>query len=134
MNKKFSLIWIVFICMVVSPLLLFSEMKGDLSLSLTPGGVIPTGDSAQSFTFGGGGDLSADLSFQSFPKGFLKVQTSYLYLPLVSKDGVSVISVLAGGGIRFSPAEKLKFSAYGTGGYFYSQVSGGSSIHGGNIS
>jgi tetratricopeptide (TPR) repeat protein len=65
---------------------------------------------------------------------FLRMDSSYTYIPIVTKDVVSVYSVYAGGGVGISPLKKLNLCVYGTGGYFYSSVSDSSVSGGGNIS
>ncbi|MCK5674037.1 MAG: hypothetical protein KAH95_11715 [Spirochaetales bacterium] len=112
----------------------FSEELGDISFSITPGGMLPLGDSASYFTTGGGADLSVDFRLNALPLFFFRLDTAYSYIPIRTKDGVSVYSALAGGGISLHPMEKLNLAAYGTGGYFYSSVKDGSGSGGGNLS
>ncbi len=130
MTKKSILIFLL-ICISI---FIFGEETGSLSLSILPGGIVPFGDSTSYFTAGVGAGVSADLRLNSLPLLFFKLDTSYSYIPIRTKDGVSVYSATAGGGFNFNLIKKLNLAAYGTGGYFYSSLNDGSGDGGGNIS
>lgn len=104
---------------------------GEISFSITPGGVILLGESTSYFKTGAGVRLSVDLRLNSLPLFFLKLDSSYAYIPILTLDGVSVYSASAGVGINFNPLERLYLAVYGTGGYFYSFVTDGSGSGGG---
>ncbi len=124
---------LILIIFILNGVIVSGEETGRLSVSLSPSGVMPLGNSSESFGFGGGGGLSADLRLGTMPLFFFRLDSSYNYIPIVTKDAVSVYSVTTGGGITYSPLTRLNFRAYGTGGYFYSALTGDSGIAGGNI-
>ncbi len=76
------------------------------------------GNSAASFGFGGGGGFSADLRLNTLPLFFFRLDSTYSYIPIATKDAVSVYSVTAGGGITYSPVNRLNLCAYGRGDTF----------------
>jgi len=106
---------------------------GELSISVTPVGVVPMGENASSFNTGGGADIAVDVDISSIPLVFLRTGLDYEYIPIITKDAVSVVSFSAGGGIKYLPFGKLTLAAFGTGGYYYGTMTGDVSSSGGNM-
>ncbi|MCK5672463.1 MAG: hypothetical protein KAH95_03760 [Spirochaetales bacterium] len=71
--------------LIITVVFVSGEEIGNLSISLTPGGVLPLGDSTSYFTVGGGAGLSADLRLNSLPLLFFKLDTAYSSFPSVQK-------------------------------------------------
>ncbi len=111
----------------------YGSDSGEISISITPVGVIPIGENASSFTTGGGAGLAVDFGLTSLPFLFIRSELDYEYMPIETKDALSVFSVSAGAGLKYLPFEKLTLSAFGTGGYYYGSITGDSSSSGGNL-
>lgn len=109
----------------------YGSDSGEISISITPSGVIPMGENASSFTTGGGAGLAVDYGLTSLL--FIRSEIDYEYMPIETKDALSVFSVSAGAGLKYLPFEKLTLSAFGTGGYYYGSITGDSSSSGGNL-
>jgi hypothetical protein len=58
---------VVFIFLIFNALCIYGIEFGELSFSITPGGVIPLGESTSYFKIGGGAGLAADISINSPP-------------------------------------------------------------------
>ena len=106
---------------------------GRLSLTLTPGGALPIGDSTSYFKLGVGAGLSAGLDLASFPLLFFKADLGYSYLPIETEFGVSLISAGIGAGRNFKLLDKLTISPYAGGGYYHGTVTDGSNTSGSNL-
>ncbi len=124
---------ILIILLILLSLFAYSEDRGDLSFSITPGGNLPLGESASYFKPGGGAGLSTALSLSSLPLLSVKADLGYRYMPIRTKDGISIFSAGGGLGINLTPIKKLTMSAYSTGGYYYGILTDGSGAGGGNI-
>ena len=128
-----SLISILIILLIIVSLFAYSEDTGDLFFSITPGGNLPLGESASYFKVGGGVGFSTTLSLSSLPILSFKADLGYRYMPIRTKDGISILSAGGGLGINLTPIKKLTMSAYSTGGYYYGIIMDGSGAGGGNI-
>ena len=109
------------------------EDPGTLSITLTPGGGVPVGDSASYFKFGGGASLSAGLSMAFLPLLSFRADLGYRYVPIRTQDGVSLLSLGVGAEGNFLLINKLTISPYVVGGYYYGFLTDGSRSSGGNI-
>ena len=127
-KKSILIIFLVFCVFYIH-----GEDSGELSISITPVGVIPLGENASSFTTGGGASLAMDFGLPSLPFLFIRTELDYEYMPIETKDALSVFSFSAGGGLQYLPFKKLTLSVFGTGGYYYGSITGDSSSSGGNI-
>jgi len=107
---------------------------GDIALLLTPGGAYPLGESASAFKLGGGAGLSAEFTLPGLSFLSLKADIGYSYIPLITKDAVSLFSTMVGLEVNIFPFKSLKFSPYGAAGYYYGSLTDGSGKGGGNIS
>ena len=96
-----------------------------ISLDLSPGIQIPTGDSGPLFGIGGSALFGARYSFASLPL-FLSATLGYDYDPLTGglSASVSVASASAGAGVGLRPLSWLTINAGLSGGYSYSFLSG----------
>ena len=121
------------ILLILVSLFIYSEDTGDLSFSITPGGNLPLGESATYFKLGGGAGLSTSFSLFSLPILSFKADLGYRYMPIRTKDGISILSAGGGLGINITPIKKLIVAAYSTGGYYYGILTDGSGAGGGNI-
>ena len=128
-----SRISILIILLILVSLFVQSEDMGDLSFSLTPGGSLPLGESASDFKLGGGAGLSTSFSLSSLPLLSFKADLGYRYVPIRTKDGISIFSAGGGLGVNLTPIKKLTMSAYCTGGYYYGILMDGSGAGGGNL-
>ena len=50
---------------------------GEFSLSITPGGVVPLGDSTSYFKMGGGAGIAGDFSIIPMPLIFVRTEAEY---------------------------------------------------------
>ncbi|MCK5198330.1 MAG: hypothetical protein KAR21_08265, partial [Spirochaetales bacterium] len=129
---KFTII--LFTLLLLHAIFIYGEESEPFSIAVTPVGIIPFGENASSFKMGGGVDLAVDFSLGSIPFVFVRTSADYEYIPLASKDGLSIFSVSAGAGLKYTLFEKLTLSASGTGGYYYGFMTDNSGSSGGNIS
>jgi len=111
----FLIILIIIICTV-----LFPQEQSILTVSTSPGGVLPLGSSTELFKFSGGLDVSASF----FPAVFrgavgFGVAAGALYLPLKSEDGVTAIRVSLEPILKVPFTERLSAQVYANIGYFY---------------
>lgn len=111
----------------------YSDEVETISISINPVGIIPFGENASSFTMGGGVDLAVNFNLGSIPFAFVRTSTDYEYIPLATKDGLSIFSVSTGAGLKYTLFKKLTLSAFGTGGYYYGFMTDNSGSSGGNI-
>ena len=103
---------------------------GSLSITAHAACTIPLADSAEYFGPGGAIALGAEYSLFGNPQPFVAGELDYALLPVKSKSSsVSLLSVLAGGGIYFWFTPRLGVKVIGMGGYYlgFSNNSGGSS-------
>ncbi|HAK45532.1 MAG TPA: hypothetical protein DCO79_06390, partial [Spirochaeta sp.] len=107
---------------------------GDFSINAAPRGIVPLGEGADYFEFGYGGSVSADFSPAVLPLLFARLEFDYEFMPIVTTDGLSIISITAGPGVQYSPIENLNLAAWGTAGYFFGSITDGSGTPGGNLS
>ncbi|MEA1911527.1 MAG: tetratricopeptide repeat protein, partial [Spirochaetota bacterium] len=91
------------------------------------------GENTSSFTTGGGGNFAVDLDISSIPLVFLRTELDYEFVPFITKDGLSVFSFSAGGGLKYPLFDKLTLAAFGTGGYYFASMTGDTSSSGGNL-
>ncbi|MCK5674519.1 MAG: hypothetical protein KAH95_14155, partial [Spirochaetales bacterium] len=124
---------ILLIFLFLNTFLLYPTEPGEISIAIAPGGVLPIGSNSSSFTTGGGLDLSLDIDITSIPLLFLRTELDYEFVPFVSKDGLSVLSLSAGGGLKHLLFDKLTLAAFRTGGYYYASMTGETSSSGGNL-
>jgi len=124
---------ILLIFLFLNTFLLYPIELGEISISITPGGVLPIGNNSSSFTTGGGLDLSLDMDITSIPLLFLKTELDYEFVPFITKDGLSVFSFSAGVGVKHLLFDKLTLTAFGTGGYYYASMTGDTNSSGGNL-
>ncbi len=130
MKKVYSLLVVL---ILFSNIFAFSETSGELSFTVAPTAVMPLGEGANYFAFDAGGCVSFELSPPGLPLIGLKAEATYGYVPLVTKDAVSLFSVR--GGIEFNLLLSiLKISPYATAGYYYGLLMDGSGRGGGNLS
>ncbi len=134
MNKVFILLLILStVCFCAFAQSGSSPPVNILSLTLTPGGAFPIGDSTSYFKLGGGAGLSAGLDLASFPLLFFKADLGYSYLPIETEYGVSLLSAGIGAGHNFKLLDKLSISPYAGGGYYHGTVTDGSGTSGSNL-
>ena len=87
--------YIFIILLIFTVVFISGEEIGNLSISLIPGASLPLGDSTLYYTAGGGAGLSANLRLNSLTLLFFKLDTAYFYIPIRTKDGVSIYSATA---------------------------------------
>ena len=125
--------FLIIILIILSEAIGFSETSGELSFTMAPTAVMPLGEGANYFAFDAGGCISFELYPPGLPLIGLKAEATYGYIPLVTKDAVSLFSVR--GGIEFNLLLSiLKISPYATAGYYYGLLMDGSGRGGGNLS
>jgi len=103
---------------------------GSLSITAHAACTVPLADSAEFFGPGGAIALGAEYSLFGNPQPFVAVELDYAILPVKStSSSVSLLSVLAGGGIYFWFTPRLGAKVIGMGGYYlgFSNNGGGSS-------
>ena len=124
--------FLIIILIILSEAIGFSETSGELSFTMAPTAVMPLGEGANYFAFDAGGCISFELYPPGLPLIGLKAEATYGYIPLVTKDAVSLFSVR--GGIEFNLLLSiLKISPYATAGYYYGLLMDGSGRGGGNL-
>ena len=121
--KKIILIFLLF-CFCIFVYGEESSSDNGFSLSVFPRALIPLDDSSSFLSTGWGMDLSADYSFPGLNFLGIKACFDYEYHPIVTEDGVSVFSLLAGPDFIYKPIEKLEFAAYGAAGWYYGFIGG----------
>ncbi len=128
--KKFY-IFLVLLLLIGTDL--YSENCGEFSFTILPTGFIPLGESSNYFDYGGGGGFSFELAPPFGDLLAIKLAADCRYIPLVTRDAISVFSV--GGGVAFNILifERLKVSPYGMGGYYYGFITDGTGRGGGNF-
>ena len=120
MNKQ-RLILIFLIFLLISTL--YGADEDLLSIELTPGIHIPLFETADYFTYGPTGDLTVEFKLPFLPRLCLRGEAGYEYLPIVTQDGLHVLSAGAGVGVNFPIAGFMTMTLYGTGGYYYGMFS-----------
>ena len=126
-------ITILIIIMSLYSICSYSEGNNSLSFTLAPGVNFPIGESRSYFKFGGGIGLSTEYRLSFPPPLSFKADLGYSYIPIRTKDALSIFSFGGGAGLNFTPIKKLMISAYGTGGYYYGILNDGSGESGGNL-
>lgn len=122
-----------FILLVCNFFYSYGDEAGEISISVNPGGLIPFGENSGLFKIGGGANIAFNFDLASLPFVFFKTSLDYEYIPIITKEAVSVLSVSGGGGFVFSPFEWVSLKAFGTGGYYYGFMTDGSNSGGGNL-
>ncbi len=129
---------VIFITIILLLVFLFNISSADdnkiLSISLLPGGITPLGESSSYFKFGGGGGISAVYPFPSLPKFSIKAELRYDYIPIVTKDAISMFSIVTGAGYNIDLLKKFRTTPYVTAGYHYASLTGSSNVSEGNLS
>jgi len=97
----------------------FLISEDQLSLSIDPTGSLPLGSSADSFNFGFGSNLNINYSFGLKKIFNVHAVIDYLYLPLQTQDGISLISGGLGPYFTLPVSDRLSFSLGGSFGYYY---------------
>ena len=78
------------------------ENKSSLfSLTINPGISIPLGESGDYFKLGGQVKLSGEYKLQNIPIIFLGGEIGYKFHPIKAEESISILSLGAGGGVRF---------------------------------
>lgn len=95
-----------------------------LILKVNPLGTLPIGSSSQTFDFGIGGDLNLNYSFSDSGILNLGLNLGYLYLPLESEDGISIITGGAGPRISIPVSNRFNLSLGGYAGYYQWMAAG----------
>jgi tetratricopeptide (TPR) repeat protein len=96
-----------------------TEYPASLSLYAHPVLAIPLVDSAEYFGLGGGLGIGAEYDFRGNPQFLVVAGLDYAFLPVKDESSsVSLVSVLAGGGIYFWFGPRLAVKVTGMGGYY----------------
>ena len=128
-----NLLKAIIIAAVISASPLYADDANTFSINAAPRMMFPVGESSEYFTLGFGGSLSFDYQPDLIPLLFGRIQIEYDYMPIVTKDGFSMITFSAGPGIRYCPFDELALSAMGTAGYYFGSITDGSGTPGGNL-
>ena len=115
MYGRFTILAIVLMLVAVVTV----EANDQFFLRLSPGGTLPLGQSTEYFSFGAGTGLSASYSFGASRIFGLQAGFDYLYLPLVTSNGISIITAGVGPLITFSLTDRLSIDLFGDVGYYY---------------
>ena len=89
--------WILYILIFTANLYTTHARDSFLSFHALPGGIIPLGQVADFYTFGGGVDLAAQFNLPFFPYLFLDGVLGYSFATLI--DDTTLSSLQAGAGI-----------------------------------
>jgi hypothetical protein len=120
MYGRFTILAIVLIAIVLMLVAVVTvEANDQFFLRLSPGGTLPLGQSTEYFSFGAGTGLSASYSFGASRIFGLQAGFDYLYLPLVTSNGISIITAGVGPLITFSLTDRLSIDLFGDVGYYY---------------
>jgi len=105
------------------------------SLSLTPGVIVPIGNSAELFTTGGIVELSGDFTIPFAPFLYGRVGIDAGILPTKAEKNMTLITFNGGAGVQLNPLQKLQIKTGAEAGYylgfFQGQNGGGLHITGG---
>jgi tetratricopeptide (TPR) repeat protein len=92
---------------------------------------IPLVDSAEVFGLGGSVGLGAEYGFHGNPQPFVSGKIDYAFLPVGDENSsVSLISILAGGGIYFWFTPRFGVKVIGSGGYYFGFLNDGGGASG----
>ena len=129
MRNKIIPLFLLAICIVP----VMADSEDGIVLSVSPTGTIPLGQGANSFLTGFGGSFAADYRFPGLSFLGARADIGYSYMPLITKDGLSQVYAKAGPELVLDLGDSLELSAFGSFGYWYGSVTGGSDISGGNL-
>ncbi len=129
--KKFCILFVIF---SFTAMFGFSDNLSKLSFTASPTASIPIGQSSEYFSYSVGGNLTFDYMFSRSSFFGIKAEVDYNYIPLVTKDAVSVFSTRGGFGINLINLKRFRVIPYSTAGYYYGQLTDGSGRGGGNLS
>lgn len=142
----FCTLVIIWICLILTPFTAAQAIRGEsgASAGLT-GGIYPSSvsiyahpvftipmlDSTEFFGPGAALGLGVEYSFQGNPQLFLSGGLDYAFLTVNDESSsVSLISMLAGGGVHFWFTPRLGVRVTGLGGYYYGFLNDGGSAGG----
>jgi hypothetical protein len=106
-----------------------------LSFTLSPAFNVPLGSDADLFSFGGGGQLTAEYRMPFMPLFFLDGGLAYSWVPNKLSTNLSSFSLVTGdlgAGVRLDFLDRLSLRVFASGGYFYAFANDGSGLSGGN--
>lgn len=117
--SKFSRIRSVFV--IIFTLFISYPMLAEdsLILGVDPVGALPLGSSSDTFQFGFGSHLDLKYSFGEKRIFNLGIKGGYLYLPLESADGISVLTIGGGPLLSLPLSEKFSLSLAASASYYY---------------
>jgi hypothetical protein len=105
------------------------------SLSLAPVFDVPLGSDAALFSYGGGGQLTAEYRMPFMPLFFVEGDLGYSWVPVKLTTLSSSFSAFSGGlgaGVRLDFLDRLSLRVFGSGGYFYAFANDASGMNGAN--
>jgi tetratricopeptide (TPR) repeat protein len=95
-----------------------------LFMSARPAALIPLEEGAHYFNFGGTMGLSAELGISALPFLFFKADLDYGFMTIHAPETMSLFSVSAGAGARYSILPWLAVKGFGTGGISFGFFNG----------
>lgn len=103
----------------------FGQSVPELSIRLSPGASLPLGENAAYFSFGAGAELTAGID-ALLPVVSPVVSAGYEYVPLRTRDALSLFHAGAGISVPLKLLPSLHISPYIVGGYSYGMITDGS--------
>jgi tetratricopeptide (TPR) repeat protein len=95
------------------------EQPGPLTFTLSPGAVIPVGESSALYTLGFGLGLCGEYRLARKPLFFLSGDAGFTQSPVQAETGLSIFSLGGGGGVRRELGRKLSVRGFLNGGGYY---------------
>ncbi len=132
MKKLFLIMLIIMLTFLVTDLF-GNDMNNsisDFSVGIIPGGSLPVGGSSGSFSFGGGGEVTARYFIPGLFGSFVGINVGYNYMAIKASDSVSVIPFGATVGMIYVPIPGvgLTLDVFGGGGGYYGFLNSNSSV------